>query len=207
MPEKKASKNRVALYMRVSTIEQKPDLQINDLRDYAERAGLEIVDEYLDVAVSGKKQGRPQLDALMSAARDRAFDQVLVWKFDRFARSTKHLLSALEEFDHLGIGFVSFRDQIDTSSPMGRVMFTLVGAMAELESSLISERVTAGMKAAKAKGKHVGRPRMSRRTVSRVETLARTTVMSIRQIHREIGEEIGRSAVGKIVKEARQTVL
>jgi DNA invertase Pin-like site-specific DNA recombinase len=207
MPEKKTAKKRVALYMRVSTIEQKPDLQINDLRAYAERAGLEIVDEYLDVAVSGKKQGRPQLDVLMSAARDRVFDQVLVWKFDRFARSTKHLLSALEEFDHLGIGFVSFRDQIDTSSPMGRVMFTLVGAMAELESSLISERVTAGMKAAKAKGKHVGRPRMSRRTVARVETLARTTEMSIRQIQREIGEGVSRSAVGKIVKEARQTVL
>jgi DNA invertase Pin-like site-specific DNA recombinase len=206
MPEKKATRNRVALYMRVSTIEQKPDLQINELRDYAERAGLEIVDEYLDVAVSGKKQGRPQLDALMGAARDRAFDQVLVWKFDRFARSTKHLLSALEEFDHLGIGFVSFRDQIDTSSPMGRVMFTLVGAMAELESSLISERVTAGMKAAKTKGKHVGRPGTPRRTVARIETLARTTAMSVRQIHREIGEEAGRSVVGKIVKEARQTV-
>lgn len=207
MPEKETAKNRVALYMRVSTIEQKPDLQIDELRAYAERAGMEIAEEYLDVAVSGKKQGRPQLDALMTAARDRAFDQVLVWKFDRFARSTKHLLSALEEFDHLGIGFVSLRDQIDTSSPMGRAMFTLVGAMAELESSLISERVTAGMKAAKAKGKHVGRPRMSRQTVSRVETLARTTELSIRQIHREIGEKIGRSAVGKIVKEARQAVI
>lgn len=207
MPEKKTMKNRVALYMRVSTIEQKPDLQINELRDYAERAGLEIVEEYLDVAVSGKKQGRSQLDALMRAARDRAFDQVLVWKFDRFARSTKHLLSALEEFDHLGIGFVSFRDQIDTSSPMGRVMFTLVGAMAELESSLISERVTAGMKAAKAKGKNVGRPRTPRRTVARIEKLARTTEMSVRRIHREIGEEVGRSVVGNIVKQVRQMVL
>jgi DNA invertase Pin-like site-specific DNA recombinase len=207
MPKKKTTKNRVALYMRVSTIEQKPDLQINDLRGYAERAGLEIVDEYLDVAVSGKKQSRPQLDALMCAARNRAFDQVLVWKFDRFARSTKHLLSALEEFDHLGIGFVSFRDQIDTSSPMGRVMFTLIGAMAELESSLISERVTAGMKAAKAKGKNVGRPCTPLHIVARIEKLARTTEMSVRQIHREIGEEVGRSVVGKIVKEARPPML
>ncbi len=207
MAEKKVTNNRVALYMRVSTIDQKPDLQINELRAYAKRAGLEIIDEYLDVAVSGKKQGRPQLDALMSAARDHTFDQVLVWKFDRFARSTKHLLSALEEFDHLGIGFVSFRDQIDTSSPMGRVMFTLIGAMAELESSLISERVTAGMKAAKAKGKNVGRPRTPRRIVSRIEKLARETEMSVRQIHREIGEEVGRSLVGNIVKEARQMVL
>lgn len=207
MPEEKAKKNRAALYMRVSTIEQKPDLQINELRAYAERVGLEVVDEYLDVAVSGKKQGRPQLNALMSAARDRAFDQVLVWKFDRFARSTKHLLSALEEFDHLGIGFVSFRDQIDTHSPMGRAMFTLVGAMAELESSLISERVTAGMKAAKARGVKVGRPPTPRRAVVRIEKLARTTKMSVRQIHQEIGEEVGRSVVGNIVKKARQPVL
>ena len=135
------------------------------------------------------------------------FDQVLVWKFDRFARSTKHLLSALEEFDHLGIGFVSFRDQIDTRSPMGRVMFTLIGAMAELESSLISERVTAGMKAAKAKGKNIGRPRTSRCTIARIEKLARTTDLSVRQIYREIGEEAGRSVVGNIVKEVRHPVL
>ena len=89
--------NRTAIYMRVSTADQKPDLQIDDLRAYAERAGLEIVREYLDVAVSGRKQGRPQLDALIQAARDYAFDCVLVWKFDRFARSTRHLLTALEE--------------------------------------------------------------------------------------------------------------
>lgn len=207
MPKQKNTNNRVALYMRVSTIDQKPDLQNNELRAYAERAGLQIIDEYLDVAVSGKKQGRPQLDALMVAARARAFDQILVWKFDRFARSTKHLLSALEEFDHLGIGFVSLRDQIDTSSPMGRVMFTLIGAMAELESSLISERVTAGMKAAKAKGKTVGRPKTPRRIVVRIEKLARTTQMSVRQIHQETGEVVGRSVVGNIVKEARQISL
>jgi len=108
--------------------------------------------------VSGRKQGRPQLDALMQAARERAFDCVLVWKFDRFARSTQHLLAALEEFDYLSIRFVSIQDQIDTTSPMGKAMFTLIGAMAELESSLISERVTAGMKAAKARGKPLGQP-------------------------------------------------
>jgi DNA invertase Pin-like site-specific DNA recombinase len=144
--------NRTAIYLRVSTADQKPDLQFDGLRAYAARAGLEIVQEFLDVAVSGRKQGRPQLDALMQAARDYAFDCVLVWKFDRFARSTKHLLTALEEFDHLGIRFVSIQDQIDTTSPMGKAMFTLIGAMAELESSLISERVSAGMKAAKARG-------------------------------------------------------
>ena len=120
--------NRTAIYLRVSTADQKPDLQFDGLHAYATRAGLEIVQEFLDVAVSGRKQGRPQLDALMQAARDYAFDCVLVWKFDRFARSTKHLLTALEEFDHLGIRFVSIQDQIDTTSPMGKSMFTLISA-------------------------------------------------------------------------------
>jgi DNA invertase Pin-like site-specific DNA recombinase len=94
----------------------------------------------------------------MVAARNRAIDCVLVWKFDRFARSTRHLLAALEEFDHLGVRFVSVQDQIDTDSPMGRAMFTIIGAMAELEASLISERVTAGMRAAEARRRHLGRP-------------------------------------------------
>jgi len=136
---------RTALYLRVSTADQKPDLQYDGLRGYAERAGLDVVQDYFDVAVSGRREGRPQLNALMTTARNREIDCVLVWKFDRFARSTRHLLTALEEFDHLGIRFVSVQDQVDTDSPMGRAMFTIIGAMAELESSLISERVTAGM--------------------------------------------------------------
>jgi DNA invertase Pin-like site-specific DNA recombinase len=200
-----STKNRAAIYMRVSTAEQKPDLQLDDLHAYAERAGLEVVREYLDMAVSGRKQGRPQLDALMRAAGDHAFDCVLVWKFDRFARSTKHLLMALEEFDHLGIRFVSIRDRIDTTSPMGKAMFTLIGAMAELESSLISERVTAGMKAAKARGKHLGRPRTPAAVVARVEELAKTTDLSVRDIHRSIGAKTGRGVVGDIVKRVRHS--
>jgi DNA invertase Pin-like site-specific DNA recombinase len=104
----------------------------------------------------------------MRDSHDRAFDCVLVWKFDRFARSPKHLLSALEEFTHLGIRFVSIQDQTDTTSPLGQAMFTLIGAMAELESSLISERVSVGMKAAKARGKHLGRPRTPSRIVTEV---------------------------------------
>jgi len=197
--------NRTAIYLRVSTADQKPDLQFDDLRAYAERAGLDIVHEYLDVAVSGRKQGRPQLDALMQAARNYAFDSVLVWKFDRFARSTKHLLTALEEFDHLGIRFVSIQDQIDTTSPMGKAMFTLIGAMAELESSLISERVTAGMKAAKARGKNLGRPRTPAAVVAKIEDLAKTTDLSVRKIHQRIGAKIGRGVVGGIVKRVRHS--
>ena len=122
-----------ALYMRVSTIHQKPDLQADGLRVYAKRAGLEITAEYLDVAISGRKEGRPQLQALMRAARQHEFDCVLVWKFDRFARSVTHLLSALDEFNHLGIRFISVQDQVDTESPMGKAMFTIIGVIAELE--------------------------------------------------------------------------
>jgi len=200
------AKNCAAIYLRVSTADQKPDLQFDALRAYAERAGLEIVREYLDVAVSGRRQGRPQLDALMQDARNHAFDCVLVWKFDRFARSTKHLLTALEEFDHLGIRFVSIQDQIDTTSPMGKAMFKLIGAMAELESSLISERVSAGMKAAKARGKHLGRPRTPAAVVARIEELAKMTDLSVRDIHRSIGAKTGRSVVGDIVKRVRHSL-
>jgi len=194
---------RTALYLRVSTPEQKSDLQYDGLRGYAVRAGLKVVHNYCDVAVSGRREGRPQLNALMTAARNREVDCVLVWKFDRFARSTRHLLAALEEFDHLGIRFISVQDQIDTDSPMGRAMFTIIGAMAELESSLISERVTAGMKAAEARGKHLGRPPIAPRTVSRIEALAASTDLSIRQIQRKIAGKASRSVVGEITKRVR----
>jgi DNA invertase Pin-like site-specific DNA recombinase len=196
---------RTALYLRVSTAEQKPDLQYDGLRSYAARAGLEITGEYFDVAVSGRRQGRPQLTALMTAARRRAFDCVLVWKFDRFARSTRHLLMALEEFNHLGVRFISVQDQIDTASPMGLAMFTIIGAMAELESSLISERVTAGMRAAKARGRRIGRPPTPVRVIAEIEDLAASTDLSIRQIHEKIARRASRGRVGEIVKRVRST--
>ena len=196
---------RTALYLRVSTAEQKPDLQYDGLRSYAARAGLEITGEYFDVAVSGRRQGRPQLTALMTAARRRAFDCVLVWKFDRFARSTRHLLMALEEFNHLGVRFISVQDQIDTASPMGLAVFTIIGAMAELESSLISERVTAGMRAAKARGRRIGRPPTPARVIAEIEDLAASTDLSIRQIHEKIARRASRGRVGEIVKRVRST--
>lgn len=196
---------RTALYLRVSTAEQKPDLQQDGLRSYAARAGLDIVQAYCDVAVSGRQEGRPQLNALMAVARNREIDCVLVWKFDRFARSARHLLMALEEFDYLGVRFVSVQDQIDTSSPMGRAMFTIIGAMAELESSLISERVTAGMRAAQARGRHLGRPATPQRVVREIEALARSTDLSIRQIQNKIAGRASRGIVGEITKRARAT--
>ena len=194
---------QTALYLRVSTAQQKPDLQADGVHGYAARAGLEIVAEYLDRAVSGRQEGRPQLQALMRAARQHEFACVVVWKFDRFARSVSHLLRALEEFNHLRIRFISVQDQVDTASPMGKAMFTIMGAMAELESSLISERVKAGMAAARARGKPLGRPATPAPLVSRIEALAGTTGLSVRQIQEALADQVSRSVVGAIVKRVR----
>jgi DNA invertase Pin-like site-specific DNA recombinase len=204
-PSKGQEGTRTALYLRVSTPDQKPDLQFDGLREYAMRAGLDIVQDYCDVGVSGRREGRPELNALMASARNREIDCVLVWKFDRFARSTHHLLAALEEFNHLGVRFVSVQDQIDTDSPMGRAMFTIIGAMAELESSLISERVTAGMRAAETRGKHLGRPAAPQRLIAEIENLATSTDLSIRQIQSKIAGRASRGLVGEITKRARNT--
>ena len=121
------------------------------------------------------------------------------------ARSTAHLLAALEEFKHLGIRFISVQDQIDTHSPMGRAMFTIIGAMAELESSLIGERVTAGMRAAKARGRRLGRPPVAPRLVANIEHLARTTELSVRGIHQAVGRQVSRGIVGQITKRVRES--
>lgn len=196
-------KNRTAFYMRVSTASQKYDLQTDGLENYSKRAGLEIVAEYLDTAISGRKEGRPALKELMQAARNHEFDIVLVWKFDRFARSVSHLLKTLEEFNHLGIRFISVQDQIDTNSPMGKAMFTIIGAMSELESSLISERVKAGMTAAKSRGKRLGRPKTPPYLIAQIENLAKNTDLSINKIRAKINKKVSRAVVGQLVKKIR----
>lgn len=152
---------RVAIYARVSTANngQDPTMQTRELREYCERRGWELVDEpYVDVGISGAKEKRPQLDRLMADAHRRRFDVVAVWRFDRMARSVSHLLRVLETFNALGINFVSLSESIDTATPAGKLVFTVLGAVAELERSLIIERVRAGMRNAKAKGKVIGRP-------------------------------------------------
>ena len=151
---------KVALYARVSTTGkgQDVDLQLRDLRNYVEARGWETFKEYVDNGVSGRKDKRPSLDMLMNDASKKRFEAVLVWRFDRFARSTKHLVTALEEFKHLGIDFVSFQENIDTSSPLGKAMFTIVSAIAELEADIIRERVVAGIANARTKGVKIGRP-------------------------------------------------
>ena len=128
------------------------------MKEYCPRRGWTVVDEYIDVGISGTKEKRPELDRLMSDAHSRRFDVIVVWKFDRFARSVSHLLRALETFQSLGIEFVSLSEQLDTSTPTGKMVFTVLGAVAELERSLIVERVRAGMRNARAKGKRIGRP-------------------------------------------------
>lgn len=151
---------RTAIYARVSTANngQDPSMQTRELRDYCERRGWIIVGEYVDVGISGTKERRPELDRLMADAHRRRFDAILVWKLDRFGRSLRHLVNALAELEPRGIAFISLRDNLDLSTPSGRLMFQIIGAMAEFERALIAERVRAGMRNAKAKGHRIGRP-------------------------------------------------
>lgn len=153
---------RASLYMRVSTKGhgQTTDTQALALREYAERRGFDIIEEYRDEGISGSKDSRPALDRLMRDARARKFDVVIVARFDRFARSVSHLLRALDEFNHLGIDFVSLSESIDTSTPVGKMIFTVLGAVAELERNLIKERVHMGISRARKQGKPLGRPRV-----------------------------------------------
>src|SRR5215831_10166097 len=153
---------RAAIYARVSTSNgQDPGMQTRELEEYCERRGWQVAGLYVDTGVSGAKDSRPELNRMLEDAHRRRFDAVVVWKFDRFARSVSHLLRALETFRALGIEFVSLSEQIDTSTPMGKMVFTILGSVAEMERSMIAERVRAGMRNARAKGKHIGRPRVS----------------------------------------------
>lgn len=149
---------RIGIYARVSTKDQSCEMQIRDLRVYCTARGFDLVREYVDVGQSGAKDSRPELNILMGDARKRQFDAIVVWRFDRFARSTKHLLLALEEFRSLGIQFISYQENIDTSSALGQALFTIVSAVAQLERDLIRERVSAGIRNARANGKKLGRP-------------------------------------------------
>lgn len=178
---------RVALYARVSTMDrgQDPELQLGPLREYVQARGWNVYREYLDHGVSGAKERRPALDQLMTDARQRRFDVVLVWRFDRFARSTRHLVNALHEFRHLGIAFVSYQENVDTSSPMGEAMFSIIAAIAQLERDITRERVKAGVARARARGKRLGRPKKVFRR-DQVKRL-REEGLSFRDIGRELG--------------------
>src|SRR5690348_11627609 len=181
---------RVALYARVSTLNnQDPEMQLAELREYAGRRGWQIVEEFTDQGVSGCKESRPALNRLMADACRRRFDAILVWKIDRFGRSLKHLVNALAELAALGVAFISLRDNLDFTTPSGRLMFQIIGAMAEFERGLIQERVCAGLRNARAKGRRLGRPRVAL-DISKVTAL-RASGASWRAISRELKISVG----------------
>ena len=180
-----------AIYARVSTLNcgQDPTIQTRELAEYCQRRGWEVFDFYVDKGVSGKKDSRPQLNRMMEDAHARRFDVVIVWRFDRFCRSVSHLLRALETFNALGIQFVSLCEQVDTSTPTGKLVFTVLGAVSEGERNLIAERVRAGLRNAKAKGKTLGRPKADV-DVAQIESL-RASGHSWRTIARMLGLSVG----------------
>jgi DNA invertase Pin-like site-specific DNA recombinase len=181
---------RAAIYARVSTNNgQDPTVQTRELREYCQRRGWEITGEYVDAGVSGAKERRPQLDALLAACRKRAVDAVVVYRYDRFARSLRQLVNALEEFRSLGIEFISLHEGVDTSTPNGRLVFGIFASIAEFERELIRDRVKSGIAAAKSKGKRLGRPRVMVDT-ARIASL-RASGRSWPQIAAELGLSVG----------------
>ena len=175
---------RVAIYARVSTGEQNPELQLRELRDYAERRGFIVHREYVEKVTGDlrRRKRAPEFEAMMADARRGRFDCVLVWKYDRFARSLGALVAALQEFRDLGIDFISHTQAIDTTTPMGRLFFHVIGSFAEFERDVIVERVRAGLANARAKGKRLGRPVRDPAAEQRVLALKRDEGLSLRQI-------------------------
>ncbi len=170
---------RVAIYSRVSGSGQNPEMQIKELQAYCRSRGWKIAGEYSD-RTSGALDSRPELNRLMADANHRRFDAVAVWKFDRFARSVSHLLRALETFRALGIEFLSLSENVCTSTPAGKMVFTVLGSVAELERSLIGERVKSGVRNAKANGVKLGRPPL--------REISATEVQQLRKDRRKTGE-------------------
>jgi DNA invertase Pin-like site-specific DNA recombinase len=191
---------RAALYVRVSTVDQHPEIQVLDLRQMAAQRGYEIVAEFTD-RVSGVKARRPGLGDLMRDARRGKFDVIMTWACDRIARSTRHLLEVLDELNRLNIEFVSFREQIDTGGPLGRAIVVIIGAIAELERNLIVERVKAGMRRARLEGRHIGR---------RPLELDRDAIFNDRQRGQSLGQiakahRVSRTTVHRVLHENATT--
>jgi DNA invertase Pin-like site-specific DNA recombinase len=187
-------KKRAAIYARVSTGDQHLETQLLDLREMAKTRGYEIAHQYTDV-ISGARAKRPGLDELMADARRHRFDVVFVVAFDRIARNVRHFLDVLDELNQLGIEFVSKRENIDTSGPLGRAMLTIVGAISELERSLIVERVRAGMRRAKLEGRRIGRAPLN---IDRAQVVAdRLSGMSLTSVAKKY--HVSRATVCRLV--------
>jgi len=197
MNEKKL---RVALYARVSTSDkgQNISLQLNPIREYCLARNWFAEGEYIDIGQSGAKDRRPQLDKLMNDARKRKIDCIIVWKLDRWGRSLKHLINSLSELQNLGISFVSYQENIDLSTPAGKMMFHIIGAMAEFERSLIQERVRAGMALAKLRGVRIGRKPTEPRYLAQIIDIHVNEKLSVRQIAQRV--KVPRSTVFRTLK-------
>ena len=194
---------RVALYARVSTLDkgQDPETQLVQLRQYAKARNFEVITEFIDYA-SGTSEDRTQYKLMMAAAKKRKIDVVLVWRYDRFARSTQALVNALKEFQSLGIDFISYQENIDTTTPTGELIFHVMASLAQFESSLISQRVKAGMARAKAQGKHIARPPIAKELQAKIIEFQRQGV-SMNKISKTLGIAYGtvynyRSKMSKI---------
>jgi DNA invertase Pin-like site-specific DNA recombinase len=190
---------RAALYLRVSTVDQHPETQGIELRQFAKLRGYEIVHEYIDHGVSGTKIRRPALDQMLKDAHRRKFDGVLCWSCDRLARSTKHFLHVLDELNELEIQFLSMREAIDTEGPLGRAIVVIISAIAELERSLIVERVRAGMRRAKLEGRRIGRAPLDVDHAALVRD--RLNGMSLTHVAKKYG--LSRASVVRFVREAQ----
>ncbi len=191
---------RAVIYARVSTLDQHAETQLLDLRQLAAQRGLEIVREYTDHGISGARTRRPALDEMLRDARRAQFDVVLVWACDRLARSTRHFLEVLDELNHLGIEFISYREALDSGGPLGRAFVTIIGAIAELERNLIVERVRAGMRRARLEGRHIGRrPLDIDRDAIWREHLQRR---SYKQIAKAFG--VSKTYVARVIQEQRK---
>ena len=193
---------RAALYIRVSTLDQHPETQLHDLRQFASQRGFQIVQEYVDHGFCGARARRPALDKMMEDARRHHFDVLLVWSCDRLARSTKHLLQTLDELNGMGISFLSQREAIDSEGPLGRAIIVIVSAMAELERCIIIERVRAGMRRAKIEGRRIGRAPLQ---VNRAALLRdRERGMSLNQLAKAHG--ISKASVCRVLREEKEGV-
>ena len=189
---------RAGLYCRVSTVDQHPETQLSELRQFAAHKGFTVVGEYTDHGYSGARARRPELDRMMDDARRHRFDVLLVWSCDRLARSTKHLLQTIDELNGMGIQFLSQREAIDTEGALGRAIIVIVSAMAELERCILIERVRAGMRRARLEGRQIGRSRLD---VNRQQVVDdRRSGMSLTQVAKKHG--ISRASVCRLMKEA-----
>lgn len=192
-PSKQASNKpaiRAALYARISTLNhgQDPEVQLREVREYCQRRGFEIAEEFVDKGISGSRERRPALDKLMVDCRKRLVDAVVVYRYDRFARSLRQLVNALEEFRALDIDFISIYEGVDTSTPNGRLVFGIFASIAEFEKELIRDRVRSGLAAARAKGRQIGRPRVEA-DAKRIMSL-RASGVSWRMISYETGVSV-----------------